>query len=195
MVARGAHTAARLRSAAGRSGAGRSHHTPVRSCMLQSADPTQLAAYRKVAASTCGSTTASCSPRSGCGDLGYGSRAHHASSSIPAIGMRQDARKGSLKWMNGSRPPCLDVFAVGDVTGQLTLTPVAIAAGRRMADRTLGWHGSDRKLSYEKRADGGVWSSAIGNCGTHRTCRRARTVRRCRREVLQRQLSCRCITR
>src|SRR5690606_7240491 len=30
------------------------------------------------------------------------------------------------------------VFAVGDVTGRLALTPVAIAAGRRLADRLYG---------------------------------------------------------
>jgi glutathione reductase (NADPH) len=40
------------------------------------------------------------------------------------------------------------VFAIGDVTGRLTLTPVAIAAGRRMADRLWGGM-TDRKLDYE----------------------------------------------
>jgi glutathione reductase (NADPH) len=40
------------------------------------------------------------------------------------------------------------VFALGDVTGQLTLTPVAIAAGRRFADRLWGGR-VDRKFSYE----------------------------------------------
>ena len=40
------------------------------------------------------------------------------------------------------------VFAIGDVTGQLTLTPVAIAAGRRLADRLWGSM-PGRKLSYE----------------------------------------------
>jgi glutathione reductase (NADPH) len=40
------------------------------------------------------------------------------------------------------------VFAVGDVTGRMPLTPVAIAAGRRLADRL--WGGMEgRKLSYE----------------------------------------------
>ncbi len=40
------------------------------------------------------------------------------------------------------------VFAVGDLTGRLPLTPVAIAAGRRLADRL--WGGMEgRKLSYE----------------------------------------------
>jgi len=41
-----------------------------------------------------------------------------------------------------------EVFAIGDVTGRAMLTPVAIAAGRRLADRLWGGQ-ADRKLSYE----------------------------------------------
>ena len=40
------------------------------------------------------------------------------------------------------------VYAVGDVTGRAELTPVAIAAGRRLADRLFGGM-RDRKLDYE----------------------------------------------
>ena len=40
------------------------------------------------------------------------------------------------------------VYAVGDVTGKAQLTPVAIAAGRRLADRLFGDQ-PDRRLSYE----------------------------------------------
>ncbi len=40
------------------------------------------------------------------------------------------------------------VYAVGDVTGHHELTPVAIAAGRRLSDRIFGGM-SDRKLEYE----------------------------------------------
>lgn len=39
------------------------------------------------------------------------------------------------------------VFAVGDVTGRAALTPVAIAAGRRLADRVFGGM-TDRRLDY-----------------------------------------------
>lgn len=39
------------------------------------------------------------------------------------------------------------VFALGDVTGKVELTPVAIAAGRRLADRLYGGM-SERKLDY-----------------------------------------------
>jgi glutathione reductase (NADPH) len=41
------------------------------------------------------------------------------------------------------------IFALGDVTGRAALTPVAIAAGRRLADRLYGGM-SDRRLEYEK---------------------------------------------
>lgn len=39
------------------------------------------------------------------------------------------------------------IFAVGDVTGRWPLTPVAIAAGRRLADRLWGGQ-SERRLDY-----------------------------------------------
>ncbi len=41
-----------------------------------------------------------------------------------------------------------NVYAVGDVTGQAQLTPVAIAAGRRLADRIFGGQ-PERYLNYE----------------------------------------------
>ena len=40
------------------------------------------------------------------------------------------------------------IYAIGDVTGRLALTPVAIAAGRRLADRVFGGM-EGRRLSYE----------------------------------------------
>jgi len=40
------------------------------------------------------------------------------------------------------------VYAIGDVTGHAELTPVAIAAGRRLADRLFGGQ-ADRHLDYE----------------------------------------------
>ena len=40
-----------------------------------------------------------------------------------------------------------NIFAIGDVTGHAPLTPVAIAAGRRLADRLCGGM-TDRKLDY-----------------------------------------------
>lgn len=41
-----------------------------------------------------------------------------------------------------------NVYAVGDVTGRAQLTPVAIAAGRRLSDRVFGGR-EDRHLSYD----------------------------------------------
>ncbi len=40
------------------------------------------------------------------------------------------------------------IYAVGDVNGKVALTPVAIAAARRLADRLFGGQ-TDRHLSYE----------------------------------------------
>ena len=40
------------------------------------------------------------------------------------------------------------LYAIGDVTGQLALTPVAIAAGRRLADRVFGGQ-AGRHLDYD----------------------------------------------
>jgi len=48
-------------------------------------------------------------------------------------------------WQNTTAP---GVYAIGDVTGRATLTPVAIAAGRRLSDRLFG--GSpEAKLDYD----------------------------------------------
>jgi glutathione reductase (NADPH) len=40
------------------------------------------------------------------------------------------------------------IYAIGDITGRFELTPVAIAAGRRLADRVFGKM-DERKLDYE----------------------------------------------
>ena len=40
------------------------------------------------------------------------------------------------------------IYALGDVTGRVPLTPVAIAAGRRLADRLFNQQ-TDRRLEYE----------------------------------------------
>ena len=39
------------------------------------------------------------------------------------------------------------IYAIGDVTGRAALTPVAIAAGRRLSDRLFG-HKTERRLEY-----------------------------------------------
>jgi glutathione reductase (NADPH) len=48
-------------------------------------------------------------------------------------------------WQNTTAP---GIYAIGDVTGRATLTPVAIAAGRRLSDRLFGGR-PEAKLDYE----------------------------------------------
>ncbi len=48
------------------------------------------------------------------------------------------------EWQNTNIP---HIFAVGDITGRALLTPVAIAAGRKLADRLFGGK-PDSKLDY-----------------------------------------------
>ncbi|MEN0044388.1 MAG: FAD-dependent oxidoreductase, partial [Pseudomonadota bacterium] len=51
-------------------------------------------------------------------------------------------------WQQTTAP---HIFALGDVTGAVALTPVAIAAGRRLSDRLWGGM-TDRRLDYENIA-------------------------------------------
>lgn len=44
--------------------------------------------------------------------------------------------------------PVPGIYAIGDITGRYPLTPVAIAAGRRLADRLFN-HQTERRLVYE----------------------------------------------
>lgn len=55
--------------------------------------------------------------------------------------------KGYIKVDEWQETSLKNVFAVGDVTGAVELTPVAIAAGRRLSDRLFGGM-ADRKLDY-----------------------------------------------
>ncbi|MEN1942832.1 glutathione-disulfide reductase [Luteimonas sp. MJ293] len=71
--------------------------------------------------------------------------------STAGIGLEQAGvalgEKGEVQvddYQNTSAP---GIYAVGDVTGQLTLTPVAIAAARRLMDRVFGGR-PDSKLDY-----------------------------------------------
>ena len=56
------------------------------------------------------------------------------------------------------------LYAIGDVTGQVELTPVAIAAGRRLADRLYGGK-TDRHLPYENIPSVIFSHPAIGTVG------------------------------
>ena len=60
----------------------------------------------------------------------------------------ETARDGAILTDEFQRTSAEGVYAIGDVTGRTPLTPVAIAAGRRLADRLFGGQ-ADRRLSYD----------------------------------------------
>jgi glutathione reductase (NADPH) len=65
---------------------------------------------------------------------------------LESIGVELDAG-GHIRvdaFQNTNRP---GIYSIGDVTGRFELTPVAIAAGRRLADRLFGGQ-PDAKLDY-----------------------------------------------
>jgi glutathione reductase (NADPH) len=65
---------------------------------------------------------------------------------LPAAGVRVDSN-GFVHVDDYQRTNVRNIFALGDVTGRVALTPVAIAAGRRLADRLYGGM-PDRHLDY-----------------------------------------------
>lgn len=64
-------------------------------------------------------------------------------------------------------------YAVGDVTGRAELTPVAIAAGRRLADRLFGGQ-SERRLDYENIPSVVFSHPPIGSVGLSEAAARER---------------------
>ncbi len=56
------------------------------------------------------------------------------------------------------------IYAIGDVTGRAALTPVAIAAGRRLADRVFGAQ-AGRHLEYRNIPSVVFSHPPIGSCG------------------------------
>ena len=67
---------------------------------------------------------------------------------LDKAGVAQEPRKGYIQvdeYQNTSVP---QVYALGDVAGEIELTPMAIAAGRRLADRIFGGI-ANAKTSYE----------------------------------------------
>ncbi len=72
-------------------------------------------------------------------------------------------------WQDSKRP---GVHAVGDVTGRVPLTPVAIAAGRRLADRLFGGQ-RERRLDYTNIASVVFSHPPIGTVGLSEAAARA----------------------
>ncbi|MDX1403005.1 MAG: glutathione-disulfide reductase [Woeseiaceae bacterium] len=66
---------------------------------------------------------------------------------LDAAGIHSDAA-GFIPTDEWQKTNVEHIFALGDVTGRVALTPVAIAAGRRLADRLYGGM-SERRLEYE----------------------------------------------
>ena len=88
------------------------------------------------------------------------------------LGLRRDER-GCIEVDEFQQTSVPDVFAIGDVTGKATLTPVAIAAGRRLADRV--WGGMEgRRLSYENIPTVLFGHPALGTVGLTEAQARAR---------------------
>lgn len=77
---------------------------------------------------------------------------------------------GTDAFQNSSTP---GVYAVGDVTGVSMLTPVAIAAGRKLADRLFGGE-SDARLDYEDIPTVVFSHPPIGTVGLSEAMARAR---------------------
>lgn len=68
---------------------------------------------------------------------------------LEAVGMKQ-TKRGHIVVNEYSETNVQNVYALGDVCGKVELTPMAIAAGRRLADRKFGPEEyKDAKVSYE----------------------------------------------
>ncbi len=89
-----------------------------------------------------------------------------------SVGVPMDSGNHILvdEWQETALP---GLFAIGDVTGRATLTPVAIAAGRRLADRIWGGM-AGRKMDYDCIATVVFSHPAIGTVGLTEAEARAR---------------------
>ncbi len=76
-----------------------------------------------------------------------GRRPNVASLDLAATGV-ETARGGAIATDEFQQTSFEGIYAIGDVTGRAPLTPVAIAAGRRLADRLFDGQ-ADRRLSYD----------------------------------------------
>jgi glutathione reductase (NADPH) len=75
-----------------------------------------------------------------------GRRPRSADLGLEAAGIETDSR-GFVPTDDYQNTNVANVYALGDVTGRAALTPVAIAAGRRLADRLFGGQ-PDRRVDY-----------------------------------------------
>jgi len=69
---------------------------------------------------------------------------------LSSIGVMQEEKKGYVITNDYSETSVPNVYAIGDVCGKVELTPMAIAAGRRLADRLFGGaEHAGAKVSYD----------------------------------------------
>ena len=91
---------------------------------------------------------------------------------IEALGLTRDAA-GHVLTDDYQRTNCPSVHAIGDCTQHAGLTPVAIAAGRRLSDRLFGGQ-PDRHLDYENVPTVLFSHPPIGTVGLSEQAARAR---------------------
>ncbi len=82
---------------------------------------------------------------------------------LEAAGVESDAR-GFVPADKYQTTNVEHIFAIGDVTGAAALTPVAIAAGRRLSDRVFGGM-KDRHLDYSNIATAVFTHPVMGTVG------------------------------
>ncbi len=82
---------------------------------------------------------------------------------LPACGVETDEH-GYIPTDKFQQTNVDGIYAIGDVTGRAQLTPVAIAAGRRLSDRLFGGM-EDRYLSYDNIATVVFSHPPIGTVG------------------------------
>jgi len=79
-----------------------------------------------------------------------GRKPNVGSLNLEEVGVRQSDKGGYIVTNEYSETSVEGVYALGDVVGNVELTPMAIAAGRRLADRLFGGPDfKDVKVSYD----------------------------------------------
>lgn len=69
---------------------------------------------------------------------------------LDAAGVHKDEKSGDVPYDEWQKTNVDHIYSIGDVGGKALLTPVAIAAGRRLSNRLFGGQQfKEDKLSYE----------------------------------------------
>lgn len=86
--------------------------------------------------------------------LAIGREPHTDDLNVQATGVAIDNRGYVIvdKYQNTTVP---GIYAVGDITGLLDLTPVAVAAGRRLSERLFN-NKPHEHLDYKQRTHSGI---------------------------------------